>query len=116
MTCVCTVCFHLPARVCVIRGDYKRQTIDLIVSRSLQDEIINFPLSLLFFSNPRGKKTEEYRHGGSLSQIRFEVCEHMCVCMCEEANKRAEGSSVQLLLFLVSLETQERPAATDALQ
>lgn len=37
----------------------------------------------------------------------------MCVCVRrgEEANKRAEGSSVQLLLFLVSVETRERPAA-----
>lgn len=34
----------------------------------------------------------------------------MCVWRGEEANKRAEGSSVQLLLFLVSVETHERPA------
>ena len=38
------------------------------------------------------------------------VCVCVCVFVCEEANKRAEGSSVQLLLFLVSVETQERPA------
>lgn len=37
-------------------------------------------------------------------------CVSVCVRRGEEANKRAEGSSVQLLLFLVSVETQERPA------
>lgn len=37
-------------------------------------------------------------------------CVSARVCMREEANKRAEGSSVPLLLFLVSLETQARSA------
>lgn len=35
------------------------------------------------------------------------VC--LCLCVCVKG-KRAEGSSVPLLPFLVSVETQERPA------